>query len=961
MTETFQIDQPNSVIITLEPDPESRTALQFTDGVPDAIPQKEYHLTLIRVGDISATSQLSDILQVLLDVASKQAPMIGEVAGAGFFGKDGFNGNTVMLVDIDGLLDFRAELADALAKAKVKVDEEYDFIPHVAVAKGPVIAPESKVGTSLSFGNFGLRFGPQAAMVPFMLEPEPEVAAPAAPVPAAPAAPARPAAPTRPVQRPVPTPAGPNAAAVAALLDRLSVELGFLQGPDGKFVGSEPEGGKGDEKDIAAVKQGASVMDGNLTGASLSGADMESGNYSGSNFSNGDLSYANMNESICTGSVFTGADMGYVNAASMSARDADFSSATLDEGQFIAADLAGANFSSAGVTGTDFTNATLVGANFSSVTASQENGGTGVVLNSADAREADFSGANIPATNAAYADLSGANMSDANLAGSNMIGANLSGTNLSGADLTNADLTEAIHDEATVWPDGFTPPETSFGPTTTAAALLDRLVAEFGRFLQDEHGRFIGSEPEDGDKAPESADLPGALGNVNLVSGDQAAGLSLGDPMMYDVESFAAVDNFISGGGIEDAPAIAAACVPADEAATITIPGVFPETLPAFDDIEEGPQEFSMGTTYGYGDMVEAARGTNADTEVIVQVNVPEGHPVVPCGTRSDPVQGPAYSYDRDGRLVEAPAEPNSSGWGSTTPTSELSVQSQSSTVVLHPDTVFTTTGIGTTQGSGKEFAGAAGVTVIQVDASMPGGSGSASTSVESGATFERGEVIRGERGLLAGSEPGPMSDKDRAEGLGRTMVDVPQFNAVQAYLATGGEPMATDQRDTFLSAFSPADTAFTVTIPGMTADEIPGLNASEDSPQLGWIENAGSTGQVENLGVTEPVSSSVPQFTLSDESLVPIGYGSGEDASFETQNAWSGGVMVQVDVPEGHPVVNLGTPDKPDFDQVPSDHSTAVMLHPDTVFTPTSFGVTADSEMLVLSVTASMPEATNG
>lgn len=257
MTDTYQIDTPDSVIITLEPDPESRSALAVQDGVPDAVPAKEYHLTLVRVGDISATSQLSDILQVLLEIATQHAPMTGDVSGAGFFGKDGFNGNTVMLVDIDGLSEFRTMLVEALAAAKVSVDESYDFIPHITVAKGPVIAPEAGVGTQLTFGNFGLRFGPQAAMVPFGLEPEPVVEEPVAAPESVPAAPAEGEAPVPAEGQPAPegavtASAGPNAEAVDRLMERLGAALAEFEaepvrGDGGRFDGSKSTGGGDDD------------------------------------------------------------------------------------------------------------------------------------------------------------------------------------------------------------------------------------------------------------------------------------------------------------------------------------------------------------------------------------------------------------------------------------------------------------------------------------------------------------------------------------------------------------------------------------------------------------------------------------------------------------------------------------------------------------------------------------------
>ena len=55
--------------------------------------------------------------------------------------------------------------------------------------------------------------------------------------------------------------------------------------------------------------------------------------------------------------------------------------------------------------------------------------------------------------------LSGADLSGANLSGANLSGANLSGANLTGANLTDANLRGARWSRATLWPEGFTPPE----------------------------------------------------------------------------------------------------------------------------------------------------------------------------------------------------------------------------------------------------------------------------------------------------------------------------------------------------------------------------------------------------------------------------------------------------------------------------------------------------------------------
>lgn len=247
MTEAvFQLDPPDSVIITLEPSEADRDALL----VPDGVSEDRFHLTLVRVGDISEMPKMAEIIGVMLDIAGQASPLVGEVSGMGFFGADGFAGNTVALVDVDGIATFRTMLADALAAAKMPVDETYDFIPHITLAEGPVAQPEAKVGRSLLFQRMGLRFGPQVVLIPFGLpmvtETGEEVEIDEQPV--------------AEVMEPVPVAevAGPNTAAVDRLMERLknavlaefevepvedAEELGFIQGPDGKLRGSEKESG----------------------------------------------------------------------------------------------------------------------------------------------------------------------------------------------------------------------------------------------------------------------------------------------------------------------------------------------------------------------------------------------------------------------------------------------------------------------------------------------------------------------------------------------------------------------------------------------------------------------------------------------------------------------------------------------------------------------------------------------
>ena len=83
----------------------------------------------------------------------------------------------------------------------------------------------------------------------------------------------------------------------------------------------------------------------------------------------------------------------------------------------------------------------------------------GADLSGANLRGAYLSGADLSRANLSGAYLSRADLSGADLYGANLRGANLSGANLSGADLTDANLRGARWSRATLWPEGFTPPE----------------------------------------------------------------------------------------------------------------------------------------------------------------------------------------------------------------------------------------------------------------------------------------------------------------------------------------------------------------------------------------------------------------------------------------------------------------------------------------------------------------------
>ena len=85
------------------------------------------------------------------------------------------------------------------------------------------------------------------------------------------------------------------------------------------------------------------------------------------------------------------------------------------------------------------------------------------VLNIVDvwqlARDGFLTGAYLSGADLSGAYLSGANLSGANLSRANLSGANLTDANLRGANLTDANLRGARWSRATLWPEGFTPPE----------------------------------------------------------------------------------------------------------------------------------------------------------------------------------------------------------------------------------------------------------------------------------------------------------------------------------------------------------------------------------------------------------------------------------------------------------------------------------------------------------------------
>ena len=140
----------------------------------------------------------------------------------------------------------------------------------------------------------------------------------------------------------------------------------------------------------------------------LSGADL-----TGAQLDNTDLSGINLN-----GAILSGADL----------RNANLSGTTLNE-----ADLSGATLSGANLTTANLVEAILIGADLRTAYLREAN------ASGANLREANMSGATL-----INADLSGASLRGADLRGAKLIGANLSGANLKDANLDGAEMRGAI-------------------------------------------------------------------------------------------------------------------------------------------------------------------------------------------------------------------------------------------------------------------------------------------------------------------------------------------------------------------------------------------------------------------------------------------------------------------------------------------------------------------------------------
>lgn len=181
-----------------------------------------------------------------------------------------------------------------------------------------------------------------------------------------------------------------------------------------------------------------------LTGASLSGANLRDIDLSGANLTGANLSWAFLNRANLVGACLRRTDLrsATLNAASLSQANlsgANFSKADLRVAQLQGADLNWATGQEADLGGANLEGAKLDQANLERAKLN----GTRLVeaeLMEAQLRRVSLAGATLDRANLREANLEEANLREASLVGTNLTEANLSGVYLRQANLSEADL-----------------------------------------------------------------------------------------------------------------------------------------------------------------------------------------------------------------------------------------------------------------------------------------------------------------------------------------------------------------------------------------------------------------------------------------------------------------------------------------------------------------------------------------
>ncbi|HMQ55328.1 MAG TPA: pentapeptide repeat-containing protein [Anaerolineae bacterium] len=168
-----------------------------------------------------------------------------------------------------------------------------------------------------------------------------------------------------------------------------------------------------------------------LSYTDLSGTDLREVDLHGAELDEADLRQANLQGADLGQTKLTRADLSRADLHEATAQWAELNRANLTGANLVRANLIGADLSRANLDQADLRYAVLNGAN----------------LSQANLRDADLRRADLNWTDLRKADLSQANLSQANLGWANF----------SDANLDQAILTGALYNDATQWPEGFSP------------------------------------------------------------------------------------------------------------------------------------------------------------------------------------------------------------------------------------------------------------------------------------------------------------------------------------------------------------------------------------------------------------------------------------------------------------------------------------------------------------------------
>lgn len=197
---------------------------------------------------------------------------------------------------------------------------------------------------------------------------------------------------------------------------------------------------------------GLNLREAQLGGLDLSDAHMSSTVMVDADLSGADLHNANLSRAAMSGADLNDVDLHNADLTAADLSDADLSDADLSPAYVYRTDLSGADLTGVKLSGADLTEADLSGADLRNANLS------GADLTDVSLRGANLSGADL--SDAFVTDDGGADFQDANFAGADLSDADFSGVDLSGADLggtrhSGLDVRGNVHDDDTVWPDGF--------------------------------------------------------------------------------------------------------------------------------------------------------------------------------------------------------------------------------------------------------------------------------------------------------------------------------------------------------------------------------------------------------------------------------------------------------------------------------------------------------------------------